>query len=136
MLGVTINFKKMVLFYNKKTGEIFATIDGRVHDKKHMESFISNGLSEKEIGKYVIGWEETDETEEIEKEVEELVEIKKDLFKKVKKIEKVEVQKKKEHNMDQFELLQKFEDTSGESPLQYRVDIESGKLIKLDKSSK
>lgn len=37
------------------------------------------------------------------------------------------------YNLDKFELLQKFEDISPESPLDYKVDAESGNLIKMDK---
>lgn len=33
-------------------------------------------------------------------------------------------------NLDKFELLQKFEDITPESPLDYKVDVETGILIK------
>jgi hypothetical protein len=120
-----------IFFYNKSTGEIFATIDGRVHDKKQMECIIGNGIGKEKIGKYIIGWEETDETEMVEREVEKLIEIKKDLFKKVKVKEKIEVPIKKEHNMDKFELLQKFEDNSPTNPLKYKVT--GNNLVKMIK---
>ena len=89
----------MILFYNKKTGEIFATIDGRVHNEHALSCYVNNGLDKKDIGKYIIGW-----------------------------IEKGD--KKIEYNLDKFELLQKFEDISPESPLNYKVDVEKGLLIK------
>jgi len=44
----------MILFYKKKTGKIFATIDGRVHDKKDLQCYIKDG--KEEVGKYIIGW--------------------------------------------------------------------------------
>lgn len=37
-----------------------------------------------------------------------------------------------EYNMDQFPLLQEFESVSKESPLDYIVDIETGKLVRQD----
>jgi len=48
----------MILFYLKKTGEIFATIDGRVHNEKALTCYINNGSGE--VGKYIIGWIEKD----------------------------------------------------------------------------
>jgi hypothetical protein len=78
----------MILFYNKKTGEVFATIDGRVHDKKQMECIIDNGIGKENIGKYIIGWEETNEVEEYEEKVEQMIELKNGLFKKEKVTEK------------------------------------------------
>lgn len=45
----------MILFYKKQTGEIFATVDGRVHDEKHLNFSIDDGSGE-EVGKYIIGW--------------------------------------------------------------------------------
>ncbi len=48
----------MILFYNKKTGKIFATVDGRVHSQQHMKCHISDGTPKKDIGKFIIGWEE------------------------------------------------------------------------------
>jgi len=46
----------MIIFYNKKTGDIFATIDGRVHDKDHLNMSVDNGIGKENIGKYIIGW--------------------------------------------------------------------------------
>ena len=40
---------------------------------------------------------------------------------------------KMEYNMDKFELLQEFESISPTSPLDYRIDIETGNLIKIIK---
>lgn len=89
----------MILFYNKNNGEIFATIDGRVHDEKKLNCSADNGIGLENISRYIIGWIEKDGV-------------------------------KIEYNMDKFDLLQKFEDTTPESPLDYKVDIETGNLIK------
>ena len=51
----------MILFYKKKTGEIISYIDGRVHDDRQLNVSIETG---EELGKYVIGWEESKEFEE------------------------------------------------------------------------
>ena len=90
----------MIIFYNNKTGKIFATIDGRVHREDQLNMYAIPEVDNKEdIGKYIIGW--------IQKGPDKI-----------------------EYNMDKFTLLQKFEDVSPESPLDYKVDIESVNLIK------
>lgn len=88
----------MIIFYSKTTGEIFATIDGRVHDEKQLNCYVDNGIGDENIGKYIIGWIEKDG-------------------------------KRMEYNIDKFELLQKFEDITPESPLDYKIDLDSGNLI-------
>jgi hypothetical protein len=90
----------MILFYDKKTGKIFATIDGRVHDERQLNAYVSNG--QQEIGKYIIGW--------IEGKGGQI-----------------------ESNMDKMKILQKFEDITPESPLDYKIDIKNNKLIKIKK---
>jgi hypothetical protein len=95
----------MVLFYNKKDGKIFATIDGRVHSEQQLKCYVDNGVGEENIRKYIIGWIEGNGGT-------------------------------MGYNLDKFELLQKFEDITPESPLDYMVDIESGNLKKLDNKQK
>ena len=80
----------MILFYSKKTGEIFATIDGRVHDEKQLNCYVDNGIGKENIGKLIIGW--------IEKDGQKI-----------------------ESNMDKFRILQRFEDITPESPLDYKI---------------
>lgn len=89
----------MILFYDKRTGEIFATVDGRVHNESQLNCYVDNGIGKENIGKYIIGWIENSSG-------------------------------KMEYNMDKFELLQKFEDISPESPLNYKIDLQKGLLIK------
>jgi len=48
----------MIIFYHKKTGKVFATIDGRVHSEQNMKCEISDGTPKEDIGKFIIGWEE------------------------------------------------------------------------------
>ena len=119
----------MILFFDKKTGQIFGTIAGRVHNEDGMKMSIDNGIGKENIGKMIIGWEETNETEEYDVDVEILEEVKNGLFKKKNKTVKALRNKKIEHNMDKFKLLQKFEDNGIENPLNYRV--KKGKLDKI-----
>jgi len=46
----------MIIFYNKDTGEIFGTIDGRVHDDFQLKKALicPVGFDEKKVGKYVV----------------------------------------------------------------------------------
>lgn len=37
---------------------------------------------------------------------------------------------KLEYNLDKFEVLQRFEALTPESPLDYRIDVETGELVK------
>ena len=48
----------MILFFKKDTGEVFSTIGGRVHNEQQMKCGISDGTPKKNIGKFIIGWEE------------------------------------------------------------------------------
>jgi hypothetical protein len=113
----------MILFYDN-TGKVYATIEGRVHDKEQIKNTVDAGNG---VNTFIIGWEETEETEMVEQETERLVEIAKDFFKKVKIKEKVERPVMKEHNMKYFKLLQKFEDGK-ETPMRYKVI--NNKLVK------
>lgn len=90
----------MILFYKKENGEIFGTIDGRVHSEQHLNSYINDGtVKDEEIGKYIIGW--------IENENGKIA-----------------------YNLDKMDILQKFEDITPESPLDYKIDISTNNLIK------
>ena len=46
----------MIIFYNKETGDIFSTMDGRVHNERQMNCYVDNGIGKEKIGKYIIGW--------------------------------------------------------------------------------
>ena len=90
----------MILFYKKKTGEIFSAIDGRVHNEAQLNIHVTDStIEEGSIGKYIIGWIKNNGSQA-------------------------------GYNLDKFELLQRFEDISPESPLDYKIDIETGALIK------
>lgn len=48
----------MIIFYNKKTGDIFGTIDGRVHDEDTLQNrMIKPGdIPEEDIAKYIVSY--------------------------------------------------------------------------------
>jgi hypothetical protein len=47
----------MIVFYNLKTGEIYGTIDGRVHNEQQMSGVIRpSNVKDKEVGKYVVSY--------------------------------------------------------------------------------
>lgn len=46
----------MIIFYDKNTGKIVGTIDGRVHPKEHLNMWIGD---KKENGRLVIQWKPT-----------------------------------------------------------------------------
>ena len=50
----------MILFYDNRTGEVYATIAGRVHNESQINCSVDNGIGTENIGKYIIGWEEKD----------------------------------------------------------------------------
>lgn len=54
----------MIIFYNKKTGEILGSLEGRVHFREHMKVSVSRSdTNNKDILKVVIGYEDTGKTE-------------------------------------------------------------------------
>lgn len=47
----------MIIFFNKKTGNIFGTIDGIVHSTQQRSGLIKpSGVNEDEIGSYVVSY--------------------------------------------------------------------------------
>ena len=52
----------MIVFFNKKTGEILGGVEGRVHPAHHEKMNISiSGIDPADIGKIIIGWTEDDQ---------------------------------------------------------------------------
>ncbi len=62
----------MIIFYNKKTGDIIGTIDGRVHDEHTLKhGFISvSNIPTEDIIKYVVPFKPNEV--EVEENIEEL----------------------------------------------------------------
>jgi hypothetical protein len=91
----------MIIFFNKKTGDIFGAINGRVHDQEQMKMLMENkNTLAEDVGRFIIGWEEMNSGEKIE------------------------------HNLDKFEVLKKFEDNTPENPMDYKIDVATNNLIK------
>lgn len=80
----------MIIFYNKKTGDVIGTVDGRVHDEKVLKgSWTQPGnIAKEDIGKYVVPFVP------IYEEVEEVVE-KRTLVDKKNQLYKIEHVKQK-----------------------------------------
>jgi len=57
----------MIIFYNKKTGCVIGTVDGRVHDDHTLKhAFIKpSGVKKSDIGKYVVPFEPNIVEEEV-----------------------------------------------------------------------
>lgn len=127
----------MIIFYKKSTGEILHYIDGRVHDRIHLGLTVKDSrFNESDVEKFIIGWEETDKviTEQVVEEI--LVDrILKDdegneIMAKVSQKKRIPRQRREmvEHNMDQFKLLQKFENNTPVNPFDYKII--NNKLVK------
>ena len=46
----------MIIFYNKKTGKIVGTIDGRIHHKTHLKMWVGE---KKDTKRLIIDWKQT-----------------------------------------------------------------------------
>lgn len=90
----------MIFFYKKDTGEIFSAIDGRVHNEAHLNTHVTDSSIEEGNVGKYI-------IGWIEKDGSRIG-----------------------CNLDKFDLLREFEDITPDSPLDYKVDIETGSLIK------
>lgn len=46
----------MIIFYDKRDGQIFGTVDGRVHDDKFLQSAMmtNSNIPDNQIGKYIV----------------------------------------------------------------------------------
>ena len=132
----------MIIFYNKKTKEIFGTIEGRVHsDDVLKNAFIKPSKVKKEdIDKYVVPYEKV----LVEKEIP-ITELR-ITDKKLGKVEKVVVGKKKEMVSQGLkpvgplkDLITEFE-KGKKNIYDYKVKLNKGRVIKLeqkgDKSGK
>lgn len=54
----------MILFYNKKTGAIVGTIDGRVHTEDHLTMWVG---SKEDNDRLVVEWKPTGQTTTVER---------------------------------------------------------------------
>lgn len=92
----------MIIFYNKKTGDIVGTIDGRVHSEAHLKMWAGD---KKETERLVVQW------------------------KPVKERIKVKSEKIFEPDHKQKDLFSRI-DRRQEKISNYRIDLKSKKLVR------
>jgi hypothetical protein len=119
----------MIIFYNKKTGKIVGTIDGRVHSDAHLKMWIGD---KKETDRIIVEWKKVDE-QEIESEQIVLEEAGKDekgepLYKKVKKKVKERIPIFKP-NHPQAGLFEDIVDKRKKKISDYKVKLKNGKVV-------
>jgi hypothetical protein len=121
----------MIIFYNKKNGEIIGTIEGRVHTEDQLKMFIQpSNVPKKDIGKYIIPFKV------IYKEQEEPIFENRIVDTKTLKVDRVVVGKKKvkigvgmEPDVLFKDLILDFE--KGKKKIfDYKVDLKTNKLVK------
>jgi len=121
----------MILFYNKSTGKIIGTIDGRVHGKDHLGMWIGDKA---ETDRIICEWKRTGKEEREEKVVDEYVSLGSlddDGEAKYKRVRRVEVRVKKayEPTHEQKEVFD-YLDKNKASIRDYIVDVKEKKLKK------
>jgi len=101
----------MIIFYNKKTGKIVGTIDGRVHNKTHLKMWVGD---KKENDRLIIDWKQTG------KEIERKIIVDKKL--KILKLKEYEPQ------TSQREIFIEI-DKNPRKLKEYKVDLKTKQLI-------
>ena len=120
----------MIIFYKKKTGEIFGVVGGRIHSKDEMEKIfiLGSNMKKKDVGKYVVPFKTKYRIEE-----QPVTEMR--VNKKTMKVETVVVGKKKVKvgvgmipNVSFANLILDFE--SGKKNIyDYKIKIKNNKVI-------
>ena len=116
----------MIIFYNKKSGQIVGTIDGRVHDESHLKMWIGD---KKETGRIVCQWKPTGKKHEQVSYENKLVKIGthqgEPVFK-VRKVKQVNVTRDYEPDIqkDVFTHIDR-----GFNVYNYKVDLKTKHLI-------
>lgn len=120
----------MIIFYNKKTGDIFGKVDGRVHSEHTLKTALikPGNVPDKDIGKYVIPF-----VPNLVEVVEPITEMRV-VDKKTMRVEQVVVGKKK---------VKKAKGMKIDAPFaKFIYDVEAGKVrlfdykVKLNKENK
>ena len=123
----------MIIFYNKHTGKIYGTIDGRIHDK-HQDMWIQpSSVEKKDIAKKEIKYKKKTKIVEEPKFGFQLIDEKKKIFKKVKIGTKM-VKRGAGLEIDepQKELIEDFE--KGKKIIyDYKVKLKNGKVEGFEK---
>lgn len=97
----------MIIFYNKKTGEIEGTINGRIHNEGHMKMWVGD---ERETDRIVVNWKVAGEE-------------------KLKDGRKAKIYKPDLRSGGQAKIFEGFE--RGQlSTKDYKVDVKTKKVVK------
>lgn len=128
----------MIIFFNKKNGKIFGTVNGRVHDQHTKDNAMINpsGLDEKNIGKFIIPYKQ-----KYRKETQDVTELRV-VDKKTKRVEKVKVgteEVKVPAGMKPdvpFASLIKDIERGKKSIYDYKVKLKDGKFAGLEEKKK
>lgn len=121
----------MILFYDKQTGKIVGTVNGRVHSPQELEMWVG---SKEENGRIVVEWKPTGKEYEVEVDESKYVEIGVDDF--GESIFRREVTKKKitkqesEPQTNQKEIFKQIDKNSMDA-YKYKVDIQTQELVLL-----
>lgn len=119
----------MIIFYNKKTGRILGRVEGRKHNKSHLNMWVGD---QKEVGRIIVEWAATgkEQIRKVTEQVYEKVGVSKDkveLFAK-KIVEKDLKFREMEPQTDQKDIFIKIDKDKKELK-KYKVDIKTKKLI-------
>lgn len=80
----------MIIFYNKKSGEVIGTVNGRVHSEEELKVSVKpSDTPQKDIGKYVVPFEPNMVEEDVELTELRMVD------EKTKRVERVVIGKEK-----------------------------------------
>lgn len=112
----------MIIFFEKSTGKIVGTVDGRIHSEGHRKMWIGD---KKKIDRLIVDWSITKFLDEKDQEISQ--ERAKELMKK-----KVQIKTVWEANHKQKKLFYDF-DRKKDKVLNYKVDLKTKKLIKKSK---
>ena len=120
----------MIIFYNKKTGNIFGKIDGRVHTEERLKMWIQpSNVAKKDIVKYVVPFKPNLVEEEVPITEWRMVD------EKTKKVKKVVVRKEKQMVTRGVKPAVPFADfiydfESGKRFIHdYKVKLKNGKVV-------
>ncbi len=121
----------MIIFYNKKTGKITGTINGRVHPPQELKMWVG---SKDENDRIVVEWSPTGKEYETETNEERFIKLGvneqgQDILKR-ELVKKKVTKRENEPQHDQKDIFKSFDKKSMEA-YKYKVDTQTRELILL-----